>query len=64
MTLEDFKQRIIDADALGVKLSHLAFCILLWHTGVRKSELYERTWEDIKITEDYLIIDFGQLHEL
>ena len=60
MTLEDFKLRIQDADALGCKLSHLAFTIILWHTGVRKSELYERVKSDVKVTDEYLIIDFGK----
>lgn len=35
-----------------------AFFWLLYYCGVRKSEAYERTVEDCKITETHLIIDF------
>lgn len=38
----------------------LAFFWLLYYTGVRKSELYERTVEDCSVSETHFILDFHQ----
>ena len=56
MTLQQFQKAFLEA--AEVPLSWKAFIVLLWHTGVRKSELYERVKEDVKVTDEYAIIDF------
>jgi hypothetical protein len=33
---------------------------LIWHSGARKSEAYERVKEEIEITETHVIVDFHQ----
>lgn len=38
----------------------LAFFWLLYYSGVRKSELYERIVDDCQLTQTHLIIDFQQ----
>jgi len=38
----------------------LAYFWLLYYSGVRKSELYERTIEDCSVSETHFIIDFHQ----
>ena len=47
-------------DKSKLSKSELAYFWLLYYTGVRKSEAYERTAEDFKIKEDQVIIDFHQ----
>lgn len=39
-------------------LENLSFIILLWHTGVRKSELYERPLSDVLVNDEFVSIDF------
>jgi len=57
MSVEDFKQKLESAE---IRLEQKAFLVLLWHSGVRKSEAYERVKEDMEITETYVIVDFHQ----
>jgi hypothetical protein len=57
MTVENFREKL---DASQVKLEQKAFLVLLWHSGARKSEVYERVKEDIEITDAYVIVDFHQ----
>ena len=59
LPLPAFQAAIQDSVNKGALLHHIAFCIGLWHTGVRKSELYDRQLDDVTITENFVIIDFG-----
>lgn len=54
-----FEAAMLDAVNQGETLEHLAFVTLLWHTGVRKSEAYERELSDVTVTKDFVIVDFG-----
>ena len=58
MPLAAFQTLIEEAANRGAPLNHLAFCIALWHTGVRKSELYERLLSDVTVTENFVVVDF------
>ncbi len=55
MSLDEFREKL---DKSPAPLAHKTFCVLLWHTGVRKSELYERRLSDVTVTEEYAQIDF------
>ena len=55
-----FEAAIQDSINQGETLEHLAYIILLWHTGVRKSEAYERLLSDVTVTEEFVIVDFHQ----
>jgi integrase len=55
VSVEEFKQKLESSD-LG--LEQKAFIVLLWHTGVRKSEAYERVKKDVTITDTHIIVDF------
>jgi hypothetical protein len=55
MKLETFKQCLETSYA---SLEHKAFSVTIWHTGVRKSEAYERVVGDVKVEPDVVIIDF------
>jgi integrase len=57
MSVEEFKEKL---EAANIKLEQKAFLILLWHSGVRKSEAYELVKEDIEITDTHVIVDFHQ----
>jgi hypothetical protein len=57
MTVENFKEKL---EAAEVKLEQKAFLVLLWHSGARKSEVYERVKDDIEITDVHVIVDFHQ----
>jgi ABC-type uncharacterized transport system ATPase component len=57
MTVESFKEKL---EASEVKLEQRAFLVLLWHSGARKSEVYERVKDDVEITEAHVIVDFHQ----
>jgi hypothetical protein len=57
MTVEEFKEKL---EASQVKLEQKAFLVLLWHSGARKSEVYERVKDDIEITDAHVIVDFHQ----
>lgn len=37
-----------------------AFVWILFHSGSRKSESYERTVDDVKVTPEFLIVDYGE----
>ena len=57
MSFQEFKKK--------VESSHLnpekkGFIRLLYYAGSRKSEAYERTAADCKVTDSHFIIDFGQ----
>jgi integrase len=55
MKLADFQQRL---EASHASLEQKAYAILLWHTGVRKSEAYERIIDDVVIEPGVIVIDF------
>ncbi|MCW4044848.1 MAG: hypothetical protein NWE94_04955 [Candidatus Bathyarchaeota archaeon] len=57
MTVETFKEKLENSQ-LG--LEQKAYLVLLWHSGARKSEVYERTKDDIEITDTHVIVDFHQ----
>jgi integrase len=58
MPLAIFQAAIGEAIDRGEGAEALAYVTLLWHTGVRKSEAYERKLEDITITEKFVEVDF------
>lgn len=58
MPLDVFQALIRAALKRGEPAEHIAFCIALWHTGVRKSELYERPLSDVTVTKEFIIVDF------
>lgn len=55
-----FEAAIKDAVNCGETLEHLAYVVLLWHTGVRKSEAYERPLADVTLDAEYVTIDFHE----
>ena len=57
MPFQVVKQKVIDA---VLNWRDEAFFWLLYYTGVRKSEAYERVADDFKISESRLIVDFHQ----
>ena len=57
MQVEIFAEKL---ETSGLGLEQKAYLVLLWHTGARKSEVYERTKNDIEITETHVIVDFHQ----
>jgi hypothetical protein len=57
MTVENFREKL---DISELKLEHKAFLVLLWHSGARKSEVYERTKDDTELTDTHVIVDFHQ----
>lgn len=50
----------MEAAKSNLTLEAEAFFWLLYYSGVRKSELYERPVEDCQLTESQLIVDFHQ----
>lgn len=59
LTFEQIYNKV-SAAKKHLTLESLAFFWLLYYCGCRKSEAYERTVADIKVTEDLFIIDFHQ----
>jgi integrase len=57
MTVERF-HKLLEISPL--KLEQKAYLVLLWHSGARKSEVYERVKNDIEITNIHVIVDFHQ----
>jgi hypothetical protein len=57
MTVENFREKL---EISQLKLEYKAFLVLLWHSGARKSEAYERTKDDIEITDMHVVVDFHQ----
>jgi integrase len=57
MTVEEFRDKL---KASQIKFEQKAFLVLLWHSGARKSEVYERVKDDIEITDAHVIVDFHQ----
>lgn len=53
-------QKKVETAKPRLNLEAEAFFWLLYYSGVRKSELYERTVDDCQLTETYLIVDFHQ----
>ena len=58
MSLAEFQTAVREAESAGEPLEALAYVVLLWHTGVRKSEAYERLTEDVSVESDFVIVDF------
>ena len=59
LTFTEIREKV-DAAKPRMDLESLAYFWLLYQSGVRKSELYERTVEDCSVTETHFIIDFRQ----
>jgi len=57
ISFEDVKQKVLAAK-IGTQAE--AYFWLLYYSGVRKSEAYERVAEDFVINDTHLIVDFGQ----
>jgi hypothetical protein len=57
ITVENFREKL---EISQLKLEHKAFLVLLWHSGARKSEVYERVKDDIEMTDTHVIVDFQQ----
>jgi len=57
MSVEEFKEKL---EHSRLSLEKKAYLVLLWHTGVRKSEAYERVKDDVQITDSHVIVDFHQ----
>jgi integrase len=55
MSVDEFREKLESSD---LDLEQKAFIVLLWHTGVRKSEAYERVKKDVEITDSHVIVDF------
>lgn len=55
LTEEDFKNRMIEGPFINQ--SHKAFCVLLYYTGVRKSEALRVVKEQFQIKNGFLIFD-------
>lgn len=53
-----FEAAMQDAINQGEPLEYLAYVTLLWHTGVRKSEAYERLLSDVTVTKKFVVVDF------
>ena len=53
-------QEKVEAARKHLNLESLAYFWLLYYTGVRKSEAYERITDDAQITDSLFIIDFHQ----
>jgi len=61
MSVEEFKEKLEGCHTLGSHvLEKKAYLVLLWHTGVRKSEAYERVKDDMQTTETHVIVNFHQ----
>ena len=58
MTLAEFQAAVNETIDRGASLEELAYMVLLWHTGVRKSEAYERLTSDIVIEAAAVVVDF------
>jgi len=59
LTFKEIQEKVAAAKP-RMDLESLAYFWLLYQSGVRKSELYERTVEDCSVTETHFIIDFRQ----
>jgi integrase len=55
LPFSEVKQKVA---AAGLHWRDEAFFWLLYYTGVRKSEAYERTVSDFKNTDQFLVVDF------
>lgn len=58
LPLVAFEAAMQDAINRGESLENLAYVTLLWHTGVRKSEAYERVLDDVRLSGDAVTVDF------
>lgn len=53
-----FEAAMQDAVNQGEDLETLAYVTLLWHTGARKSEVYERPLSDVTVSKKFVVVDF------
>lgn len=60
MSNAEFEEKIKAAVERSTPLEHIAFCIVLWHCGVRKSEAYERLLSDVTVKEKFIVVDFHE----
>ena len=51
-------ERMKQATANGLELEKRAYFWILYYCGVRKSEAYERTIDDVVVTDESIILDF------
>ena len=57
MSFQEIQEKVSQAESRLAREA-LAYFWLLYYSGVRKSELYERTVEDCSVSETHLILDF------
>ena len=55
-----FNDVVRKVEVAELPLEHAAFFWVLYYTGVRKSEAYERVVDDFAVSRDYVSIDFHQ----
>jgi integrase len=59
MSFQEIQKRVQKVSK-HLTVESLAYFWLLYYTGCRKSEGYERKVSDVKLTDSHFIIDFGQ----
>jgi len=59
LAFQEIQDKVFQAESRLTREA-LAFFWLAYYTGVRKSELYERTVEDCFVSETHFILDFHQ----
>lgn len=59
LTFEEIESKVSEAQK-KLDIEATAFFWLLYYSGCRNSELYERVIEDCSITETHFVIDFGK----
>lgn len=59
LSFQEIQEKVTAAQKKVTK-EQLSFFWLLYYSGCRKSELYERTAEDCQLKENFFIIDFHQ----
>lgn len=57
MSFQEVKQKVIDKK---LSISEESFFWILYYTGCRKSEAYERVAEDFVINDTHLVVDFHE----
>ena len=59
LSFEEIQEKVIQVENRLTREA-LSFFWLLYYSGARKSELYERTVEDCSVSETHFILDIGQ----
>ena len=56
----EFQIAVNNAIDQGATPEQIAYCVLLWNTGLRKSEAYELVVADVAVTSSTLMVDAGE----